>query len=402
MKKLKKALSLTLALALSLALVVPVSAANPVTLSEENVTVMFTDVISYEDVRVCFPDLEGDDPDTYYLYCTDIRIYHFPSSGIKTTLYNDRINPTSELDMVYEGYLLDPDYMAWVYLNDDDEEMSEVRVPYPACVPLAQIADADDIYGQVNSKPVRKGELSGELTLNVPTDLGKIISLSLYVSEHDEFGNSGRSPALTVYCAFDDGKFSYKDNAIVKNPTTPVQPEQPAGPKVSDWAKDQVAKASAKGLVPDGLGDNYQLNATRAQFAAIAVKLYETMSGKTAPAAKENPFSDTNDPAILQAAELNFVSGMGDGTFAPDTLVTREQAAVILSQVHLRTGGSIGVQRSTFADSDSISGWAKVYVTFMNSKGIVTGVGNNIFNPQGNASIEQALSISLRMLENLK
>lgn len=194
----------------------------------------------------------------------------------------------------------------------------------------------------------------------------------------------------------------YETAYIILDDSGSVTSTQPAGPQVSDWAKDQVAKASANGLVPDGLGDDYSANATRAQFAAIAVKLYEAMSGKTAPSAGETPFTDTADPAVLQAAELNFVSGMGDGTFAPNALVTREQAAVILSQVYLKVGGSIGAMRSTFADNDSISEWAKLRVAFMSKKGIISGVGDNIFNPQGNASIEQALSISLRMFENLK
>ena len=41
-------------------------------------------------------------------------------------------------------------------------------------------------------------------------------------------------------------------------------------------------------------------------------------------------------------------------------------------------------------------------VAFMAGKEIVNGVGGNKFDPQGNASIEQALIIALRMFENLK
>ena len=141
----------------------------------------------------------------------------------------------------------------------------------------------------------------------------------------------------------------------------------------------------------------------RAQFAAATVKLYAAMSGKTVPAAKENPFTDTKDPAVLQAAEMNFVSGMGDGTFAPDALVTREQAASMLARVYEKLGGRISaVTATSFADNSSISAWARNSVAFMSDKGIVSGVGDNRFDPQGSASIEQALSISLRMLENLK
>ena len=190
---------------------------------------------------------------------------------------------------------------------------------------------------------------------------------------------------------------------IILDDSGSAQPQQPTGIKVSDWAKDQVARAGDMKLIPEGLGDNYQANITRAQFAAATVKLYAAMSGKTVPAAKENPFTDTKDPAVLQAAEMNFVSGMGDGTFAPDALVTREQAASMLARVYEKLGGRISaVTATSFADNSSVSAWARNSVAFMSDKGIVSGVGDNRFDPQGSASIEQALSISLRMLENLK
>mgnify|MGYP006922438044 CR=1 FL=1 len=49
------------------------------------------------------------------------------------------------------------------------------------------------------------------------------------------------------------------------------------------------------------LGPKLLPDITRAQFAAVSLKLYEAMSGKKAPAASENPFTDTTDPVILQS-----------------------------------------------------------------------------------------------------
>ncbi len=177
----------------------------------------------------------------------------------------------------------------------------------------------------------------------------------------------------------------------------------PAGPQVSGWAKDRVALAEKTGLVPAGLGSNYQANITRAQFAAAAVKLYESMSGEKAPAVTENPFNDTSDPVTLQAASLGFVSGMGEGKFAPDAPVTREQMSVMLSSVYTRLGGEIpAVSATAFADDGSVSGWAKNAVAFMNGREIISGVGENKYNPKGNATIEQALAVSLKMFQTLK
>ena len=173
--------------------------------------------------------------------------------------------------------------------------------------------------------------------------------------------------------------------------------------EVSDWAREQVDSAAIKGLMPDCLGDDFTENITRAEFAALAVELYEAMSGETAPAPGESPFSDTNDPVIIQANALGIVGGMGDGTFAPDKLVTREQAALMLSRVYTKLGGEIPqVEGTTFADNGEISNWAMDAVAFMADQEIVNGVGGNKFDPQGNTSIEQALIIALRMFENLK
>ena len=134
------------------------------------------------------------------------------------------------------------------------------------------------------------------------------------------------------------------------------------------------------------------------------IKLFEAMAPngeKIAPAA-ENPFTDTNDPDVLRAAAAGFVSGIGDGKFAPDSPVTREQAAVMLSRVYTKLGGEVpALDATSFVDDASIGDWAKSAVAFMSGKGIVGGDGTN-FSPKGSATIEQALSIALRMYKNLK
>ena len=160
--------------------------------------------------------------------------------------------------------------------------------------------------------------------------------------------------------------------------------------------------ALSNNLAPAGLGNDYRGNITRGQFAATAVKLYQAMGGQ-AGATGASSFTDTTDPVILLAADLGFVSGVGGGKFDPNALVNREQAAVMLSSVYAKLGGSVPtVAATTFNDNGDVSGWAKSAVAFMNGKEIVTGVGNNNFSPKGSASIEQALLISLKMFETLK
>lgn len=201
--------------------------------------------------------------------------------------------------------------------------------------------------------------------------------------------------------------------AAGEQPEKPSEPTQKPtevttsnGAQVDNWAKERVDVAIEAGLVPDGLGNDYRVNITRAQFAAVAVKLYEVMGEKKAPEVVKSPFSDTDDPVVLQAAELGFVSGIGEGKFGPDSLVTREQMAVMLANVYTELGGKIpNVTVTAFADDKAISSWAKSAVDFMNGKKILSGKGDRKFVPSGeggNAKIEEALLVSLKMLETLK
>ena len=233
----------------------------------------------------------------------------------------------------------------------------------------------------------------------------EVVSPKTFTENGVEYGSSGTAIG-GVPTAFRDGSVYINRYLVSGNKDNFVRYVYftlTVDAEVSDWAREQVDSAAVKGLMPDGLGDDFTVNITRAEFAALAVKLYEAMSGETAPAPGESPFSDTNETVIIQANALGIVNGVGDGKFAPDALVTREQAATMLSRVYTKLGGEIPeVAATTFADNDKISNWAMDAVAFMASKEILNGVGNNQFAPQGNASIEQALAIALRMFENLK
>lgn len=179
----------------------------------------------------------------------------------------------------------------------------------------------------------------------------------------------------------------------------------------SKWAVESVNQAYDNGLMPDFYTGTVRTAAdadltrdiSRAQFAAVTVKLYEAMSGQKAPAAASGPFTDTSDPVINQAFTLGFVTGMSDTIFAPSSPVTREQAALMLSRVYTKLGGEVPkVSATTFADDAAIHGWARDAVAFMSGKEIVNGMGENRFEPASGAAIQQALVIALRMFQNLK
>jgi hypothetical protein len=161
---------------------------------------------------------------------------------------------------------------------------------------------------------------------------------------------------------------------------------------------------------------------TRAEFAAVSVKLYENLSGKTATPATNNSFTDTSDPEVLKAYNVGLTAGTSATTFSPNTLLNREQAATMLTRVYkaatlsgwtLATDADFPLdytKPATFADDADISDFAKDSVYFMAANGIIAGTGNNMFSPKAvtdaqkaqgyaQATREQALVIAVRMVE---
>ena len=194
----------------------------------------------------------------------------------------------------------------------------------------------------------------------------------------------------------------------------------------SEWANEELEKADAMGLIPDCLdGADLTADITRAEFAAVAVKVYEALSGTPAIPIVNNPFTDCNDVEVLKAYNIGAVNGTSATTYDPDALLNREQAATMLTRVFKKVtlaGWTLPTDSqftlpytkpAAFADDKDISDWSKDSVYFMAANGIINGVGNNKFAPKNvtteeeangyaNATREQALIIAVRMVENLK
>ena len=90
-------------------------------------------------------------------------------------------------------------------------------------------------------------------------------------------------------------------------------PQPQAAP--SAWAAPLVEQAVSQSLVPQDLQSNYTAPTTRAEFAALAVALYETVTGNTITG--RATFNDTSDVNVQKMGYLGVVTGVGGGNFDP-------------------------------------------------------------------------------------
>ena len=147
------------------------------------------------------------------------------------------------------------------------------------------------------------------------------------------------------------------------------------------------------GLLPEELQNCYRNNIKRETFCELVYQLPFVKSAKVEPVL----FTDTKNSKVQHLAGLGIINGVGDGLFAPNSLITREEAATILNRVLVlanREEKSIG---ELFGDDNSISDWAKDSVYSVRNAGVMNGMGDNMFVPKGNYTTEQAIITVLRV-----
>ena len=173
--------------------------------------------------------------------------------------------------------------------------------------------------------------------------------------------------------------------------------------RCSDWAREYIEMACSDKLVPDVLnGADLRQQITRAEFAAVAVRLYEALTGTDVPLTQERPFSDTDDAEVLRAYSLGIVNGIPGGRYQPEGGLTREQATTMLGRVcekvltgEVRDGGRLRRGGAQFQDDQLLGDWSRNYVYYFVGKGVINGVGNGNFAPKDNMTREQALKVTV-------
>ena len=120
-------------------------------------------------------------------------------------------------------------------------------------------------------------------------------------------------------------------------------------------------------------------------FVLAAVLLLSAIPMASAATFKDSAkVSFTAKESVDIMSDLKIITGFPEGDFRPEETLTRAQAAKILCCVALGTKGAdaLSATGSTFSDVPA-SHWANKFVEYCASKGIVAGVGNGKFNPNG-------------------
>ncbi len=174
-----------------------------------------------------------------------------------------------------------------------------------------------------------------------------------------------------------------------------------------DWAKHSIETLSAKDLVEGADAHSFapSVPVTRGDFAkslirtlGICVEDYDIQNSFTDVSA-----TDSYSREIAIGKEVGIFTGMGDGTFAPEANISRQDAIVLcvraLRYINRLGGEGSVASLAAYTDGASVSDYAKFPMANMITASIIKGDDTGALNPTGNLTRAESAVVMLRMRE---
>nr|WP_145404413.1 SwmB domain-containing protein [Paenibacillus xylanexedens] len=174
------------------------------------------------------------------------------------------------------------------------------------------------------------------------------------------------------------------------------------------WAGAVIKELSSKWIIGTSNGSFYgpDQKITRAEFAELIAKGLGLKGDQNAARRfRDIRGGDLTSAYIGAAAEAGIVTGNTDGTFKPESAITREQMAIMMVRAMNYGGQTVSLQSSAattlskFKDNKKVQ--SKDSVAKAVQAGIIQGMTTNTFVPQGNATRAQAAVMLKRVLDKL-
>ena len=287
----------------------------------------------------------------------------------------------------------------------DKVEIKIKKVSSPPAAP-AGFKLAGTVY-QFSVDGADNYSFAGDVTLKISFDPdlvapGETPRLQYYDQTRDQWVDIGGSVSGNLVIASVDHFTQFAVMAAVKEAEeekTQPSPEV-SGKAFNDitghWAFGNIRKLVELNAIsgyPDG-SFRPDSSITRAEFATVLAQAF-----KLAPQDGGRTFADTADHwarnYIAALVAEGIVGGYDASTFAPDDLITREQMAVMIVKA---AGLSLPPEETSFTDRGSISAWAREAMATVVKNGIMAGYPDNTVRPQANATRAEAATVIVQAL----
>lgn len=158
----------------------------------------------------------------------------------------------------------------------------------------------------------------------------------------------------------------------------------------SDVAANQWYTSAVESAVQNGLLSGYtdgtlrpNNTITRAEIAAVLTKAFGATEQGSLDRFKDVQYSAWYYQAMSKAVNMGVYTGDNNNNLNPNSPITREEAAVVISKAFELTHSGNDVL-AKFADKNEVSTWATSFVSALVENGYMAGNEKGQLNPKGN------------------
>lgn len=166
------------------------------------------------------------------------------------------------------------------------------------------------------------------------------------------------------------------------------------------WAVDAINSLAKIGVVTGTAPNTFEpmRSVAREEFTAIVYRGFGFDEVQTNAEFNDVKANEWYYKCITQLASLGVISGVGENNFGVGNNITRQDMAVIIYRAALKSGFNLVPGNCDFADNADIAEYAVDAIGALSAAGIVSGIGGNVFNPNGNATRAEAAVIISRII----
>jgi streptogramin lyase len=202
-----------------------------------------------------------------------------------------------------------------------------------------------------------------------------------------------------------DGNTASRAYTLTVNMAT--VPSTQAAPTLTDitgnWAAGDIEQLVSQGYLsgyPDGTFKP-DSEITRAEFCAIMDKVLNlTTVTQETPQFNDVQTGDWYYQPVEEAVYAGIAKGYNEGYFKPNAPISRQEMACVLVQAlgESQLADTNAKTKTKFADDASIAGWSRGYIFVANQQGIISGYPDGSFQPRSNATRAEACAMISKLL----
>lgn len=335
--------------------------------------------------------------------CLETGVYEFETVIAPEAAVEDRIDAIGEVTLASGGAI---EAAREAYDALTEEQKAQVDN-------YQDLLDAEETYARLKEENDRAEEEAAESAQAAQLTVEKfnaMMELDDYASAA-EVGTTEEAEAIaeavkTARAAIKNAASSEEIAAALAQAKAAIDAagcpsEQYADVAENGWYHEAVDFMVSNGYMK-GVSDtcfDVSGNLTRAQLVTILYRV----AGEPAVEGVSNPFADVKDSAwyadaVTWAANAGVVKGVEKTTFDPNGDITRQQLVTIL----FRYANGEVVEKNClagYADANQVSEYAVDAMNWAVANGVVNGVSGNTLTPTATASRAQICAILMRYLQ---